>query len=54
MNHMITEVLFTLMRGLMFPILIKGIISIMSALCRGNYCSTGLQVHTIKFHIDRF
>ena len=27
--------------GLMFPILIKGIISIMSALCRGNYRYTG-------------
>ena len=27
--------------GLLFPILIKGIISIMSALCRGNYRYTG-------------
>ena len=27
--------------GLMFPILIKGIISIMSALCRGNYRYSG-------------
>ena len=27
--------------GLMFPILIKGIISIMRALCRGNYRYTG-------------
>ena len=27
--------------GLLFPILIKGTISIMSALCRGNYRYTG-------------
>ena len=33
MAHVITEVLFSLIKGLMFPILIKRIISIMSAHC---------------------
>ena len=55
--HVTTKVLFSLMRGLMFPILIKGKISIKSALCRGNYRYTG-HTHlislgyTIMFHRD--
>ena len=55
--HVTTKDFFSLMMGVMFPILIKGIISIKSALCRGNYRYTG-HTHlislgyTIMFHRD--
>ena len=41
MAHVTAKVLFSLMRGLMFPILIKGITSIKNSLCRGNNRYTG-------------